>query len=229
MNFKYLCQQYDLGRFLEASELKPGTASRVWKMDTEGGAFLVRTLRDREQGEREWNTYRSLRDGGFASMPAIVVPCVEQGGACYQVQVYLAGSMPNPAQPGIAVAMARLARELACALPEGVIHGDLGPWNLLECEDGRLAVIDLGSVRQGDPYFDYASLLGGVINHTSAETRKSVCGDFLRELDCDRDRLLNQLCLWAEQGIAEWQDRSEKMVSRFINARNWAEENLHEL
>ena len=229
MNFKYLCQQYNLGRFLSAVELDPGTASRVWKLDTEGGIFLVRTLCDREQGEREWNIYRSLRDGGFTAMPAVVVPCVEQGGACYQVQEYLAGSMPHPDQPGVAAAMARLAKNLSHAMPEGMIHGDFGPWNLLEREDGRLAVIDFGSVRQGDPYFDYASLLGGVINHTPAEVRKSVCGDFLRELDCDRDRLLNQLCLWAELGIAEWQERSEKMVSRFINARNWAEENLHEL
>ena len=229
MNFKYLCQQYNLGRFLSATELDPGTESRVWKLDTVGGTFLVRTLRDREQGEREWNIYRSLWDGGFAAMPAIVVPCVEQGGVCYQVQEYLTGSMPHPDQPGMAAAMARLAKDLSRAMPEGMIHGDFGPWNLLLCADGRLVVIDFGSVRQGDPYFDYASLLGGVINHTPAEQRRVVCGDFLRELNCDRDRLLNLLCLWAEQGIAEWRERSEKMVFRFINARTWAEENLHEL
>lgn len=229
MNFKYLCQQYNLGRFLGAAELDPGTESRVWKLDTEGGAFLVRTLRDREQGQQEWDVYRALRSGGFAAMPAILVPCAEQGGVCYQVQEHLTGTMPDPAEPGVAATMARTAKELAAAMPAGMIHGDLGPWNMLLHDNGQLAVIDFGELRQGDPCFDFASLFGGVINHTPADLRRQVCGEFLHELACDRERLLEQLRLWAEQGIEEWQDRSEKMVSRFINARTWAEENLHEL
>ena len=229
MNFKYLCTQYQLGRFQRVTELNTGTSSQVWKLDTDGGAFLVRTLRDKEQGEREWKIFRHLRGCCFNAMPTILVPCVEQNGVCCQVQEYLSGSMPDPSRPGAAVAMARLAREMACALPEGVIHGDLGPWNLLLCEDERLRVIDFGEARCGDPYFDYASLFGGVINHTPAEQRKAVCGEFLRELDCDRKHLLEQLNCWAEQGIEAWSGRSEKMVSRFINARNWAEEYIYEL
>lgn len=229
MNFKYLCQQYNLGRFCRAEELNPGTAARVWKLETDSGLFLVRTLKDEIQGQREWDIHRHLRAHGFTAMPAVLVPCVEQGGACYQVQEYLTGSMPEPSRPGAAAAMAHLAREMACTLPEGMIHGDLGPWNLLLCEDGRLRVIDFGEARRGDPYFDYASLFGGVINHTPAEQRKAVCGEFLRELDCDHSHLLEQLNCWAEQGIEAWSGRSGKMVSRFINARNWAEENLHEL
>ena len=85
MNFKYLCQQYNLGRFQSAAELTSGTVSRVWKLDTDCGPFLVRTLTGREQGEREWKLFRHLRDRGFAAMPAIVVPVLEQGGVWYQV------------------------------------------------------------------------------------------------------------------------------------------------
>jgi hypothetical protein len=71
--------------------------------------------------------------------------------------------------------------------------------------------------------------LAGVINHTAPALRKSVCGAFVRELDCDRTHLLEQLRLWAQQGIANWTGRDESMVSRFINAREWAEEHLYEL
>ena len=285
MNFKYLCQQYDLGRFLDASELKPGTASRVWKMDTEGGAFLVRTLRDREQGEREWNIYRSLRDGGFASMPAIVVPCVEQGGACYQVQEYCPGTRPDPAAPGVAGAIARTVKELTlslahCPFIDGadrfdlaeawqrgkeywplletgmtlqqaeqmvlrcctileqdvqVIHGDLGPWNMMVDGQGAVSVIDFGEARIGDPYFDFASALGGLINHTPADLRPLVCREFLDELGSDRGRLLEQLRLWVWRGLAQWAILAgngvpgAKMAARFINALHWAEENLYDL
>ena len=229
MNFKYLCQQYNLGRFLGVSELESGTVSRVWKLDTDSGAFLVRTLRDREQGQREWDICRHLRKGGFTAMPSILVPCAEQGGICYQVQEYLTGSMPHPDQPGVAAAMARLVKQLMAAMPQGMIHGDLGPWNILQCENGRLVVIDLGEAREGDSYFDCASMLAGVINHTPPALRESICGAFVRELDCDRTYLLEQLRLWAEQGIENWTGRNEAMVSRFINAREWAEEHLYEL
>ena len=141
--------------------------------------------------------------------------------------------MPDPARPGVAAAMANIARELAAALAdwsEGpLIHGDLGPWNMLQCEDGRLVVIDFGEAKFGNPYFDYATLLGGVINHTPAERRAAVCRDFLRELDCDRGKLLEQLRRWAEQGVQYWQEKNKKMVARFYHALNWAEENLYDL
>ena len=227
MNFKYLCQQYNLGRFLSATELNPGTRSRVWKLETDLGAFLVRTLAHKEQGEREWELYRRLRAGGFAAMSAILVPCFEQGGGWYQVQEHLAGTMPHPAQS--AAAMAQLAAALAKAMPQGMIHGDLGPWNMLQLSDGRMVVIDFGAACPGDPYFDFASLFAGVINHTPAEQRKAVCGQFLRELNCDRTHLLEQLHLWAEQGKTRWAGVNDAMAARFDNALNWAKEYIHEL
>ena len=290
MNFKYLCQQYDLGRFLDASELKPGTASRVWKMDTEGGVFLVRTLRDREQGEREGMIVRCLRAAGFDRCPAVLTtaqgaPMTALDGVWYQVQEYCPGTRPDPAAPGIAGAIARTVKELTlslahCPFIDGadrfdlagawqrgkeywplletgmtlqqaeqmvlrcctileqdvqVIHGDLGPWNMMVDGQGAVSVIDFGEARMGDPYFDYASALGGIINHTGPEGRVSACRGFLAVLDPDRDRLLEQLRLWVWRGLAQWAILAgngvpgAKMAARFINALHWAEENLYDL
>lgn len=229
MNFKYLCQQYDLGRLRRAAELSSGTVARVWKLETDGGLFLVRTLRDEAQGRREWEIFRHLRANGFTATPAIVVPCFEQEGQWGQVQEFCDGTRPDPAAPGVAAAMARTLRELARCMPEGLIHGDLGPWNMVRREDGSLFVIDFGSAREGDPYFDYASAFGGIINHTSPEFRPRICREFLEELQADRSHLLTQLALWAEEGIDRWTGTNEKMVSRFYHARNWAEENLRGL
>lgn len=229
MNFKYLSQQYNLGNFRSAVERNPGTVSRVWKLDTDSGTYLVRTLTDREQGEREWSIYRHLREHGFANLPAIVVPVLEQGGVCYQVQEYLEGTMPDPALPGMASALADVAKRLSRALPEGMIHGDLGLWNMLLCADGRLMVIDFGEACPGDPLFDAATLFAAIINHTAPEGRRAVCSAFLRELDCDRARLLEQVHSWAEQGKRRWAGVNEAMTARFDHALSWAKEHIYEL
>ena len=233
MNFKYLCDQYQLGRFRSVEQQTPGTVARVWRLETDNGIYLVRTLRDREQGELEWNIHQHLRSRGFTAMPAILVPYIEQGGLWVQVQEYLFGTTPDPARPGVAAAMAGLVKELAATLsdyPGGtLIHGDLGPWNLLQCEDGRLMVVDFGETCPGDPYFDYASLFAGVINHTSPEQRKRVCREYVGALNCDRTRLLEQLRRWAEQGVTRWSGKNETMIARFHHAVHWAEENLHDL
>lgn len=229
MNFKYLCQQYNLGRFQSAAELTSGTVSRVWKLDTDCGPFLVRTLTGREQGEREWKLFRHLRDRGFAAMPAIVVPVLEQGGVWYQVQEYLEGAMPDPALPGMASALADMAKGLSRALPEGMIHGDLGLWNLLLCADGRLMVIDFGEACPGDSLFDAATLFAAIINHTAPEQRTAVCGAFLREMNCDKNLLLEQVHNWAEQGKARWAGVNEAMTARFDHALSWAKEHIYEL
>jgi len=229
MNFEHLCEQYQLGCFHSAAQLSSGTASRVWKLETDRGIFAVRTLKDCEQGEREENVYRQLRGNGFTRMPAILVPRFEQEGLWYQIQEYRRGIRPDPAQPAMAAEMAQMAKELSAAMPNGMIHGDLGPWNLLLDESGVLCVIDFGEVRQGDPYFDFATLFAGIINHTSSELRKQVCGDFLQELNCDRTCLMEQLHIWAEQGKRRWAGVNDTMAARFDHALNWAKEHLYEL
>ena len=72
-----------------------------------------------------------------------------------------------------------------------VIHGDLGPWNLLFTPDRELLVIDFGQARMGDPYFDVASLLGGLVNHAPQERRAKACEEFLDE--CQLHMPLNLL------------------------------------
>ena len=227
MNFKYLCERYQLGRFRGAAQVGSGTSSQVWRLETDGGIYAVRTLKDRGQGEREQRIFRHLRANGFTQTPAIVIPYFEQGGLWYQVQEYRSGNRPDPTAPGMAKAMAQTVKRLAQAMPEGMIHGDLGPWNMLCVEDGSLIVIDFGEARQGDPCFDYATLFAGIVNHTPPELRDRVCGAFLKELDCDRTHLLEQVRIWAEQGKARW--AGTDMETRFDRALNWAKEHLYEL
>lgn len=230
MNFEYIFKLYGLIPLHLTQPLSPGTEAEVWKIDTTEGAFLLRSLRDKTQGEREWVICRSLpRSLCPAILPGLDgAPAVELDGVWYQVQEYLEGGMPDPSLPGMAAAMARAAKTLAAHMPAGLIHGDLGPWNMLSTPGG-LRVVDFGAARTGDPYFDFAALFGGIINHTPAEVRSQVCGEFLRELDCHRPHLLTQLELWAEEGISRWTGKSEKMVARFEHALKWAKENIYEL
>lgn len=125
-----------------------------------------------------------------------------------------------------------------CVIPEQdiqVIHGDLGPWNMIDNGHGAIFVIDFGEARMGDPYFDLASALGGIINHTPADLRQPVCQEFLDELAPDRQRLLDQLRLWVWRGLAQWAILAGKgisgarMAARFCNALKWAEENIYDL
>ena len=137
--------------------------------------------------------------------------------------------MPVPGRPGVAARVAQTVRELAANMPEGLIHGDLGLWNMLTRADGTIVVIDFGNAREGDPCFDYATVLGSMINHSSDLNRADVCREFLAELGADRGHLLAQLRLWAEEGISRWSGRNDKMAARFYHALNWAEEHIHEL
>lgn len=126
--------------------------------------------------------------------------------------------------------------EQCCRLPDRdrqVIHGDLGPWNLLQSPESGLLVIDFGEARMGDPYFDLAALLGGLVNHAPPELRENVCGGFLdecrRHIPLDLPRLREQLVLWAWRGLAQcvrsgpaWSG----MAARFYHALTWAKEEL---
>ena len=232
MNFEHFCNLYSLGALHSARSLSGGTVSRVWRLETEQGVFLLRTLTGRDQGEREWAITRTLSKNGFPRFPAIRTaggaPCTELNGVWYQVQELVDGDMPDPTLPGVAAAMGQTVKELASCMPEGLIHGDLGPWNMLSTPDG-LFVIDFGAVREGDSYFDFAAAFAGVINHTPPEDRARACGEFLRGAEADPARLLSQLRLWAQEGIARWTGKNDRMVSRFINALSWAEENVYEL
>ena len=134
------------------------------------------------------------------------------------------------------LAQADRAVERCAALPERerqVIHGDLGPWNLLQTPEGELLVIDFGQARMGDPYFDLASLLAGMVNHTPPARREAVCGEFLavyrRHAPLDRPRLLEQLALWAWRGLARCAQAGPgwaQMAGRFWNGLHWLEEHL---
>ena len=232
MNFEYFCTLYHLGALHSATPLPGGTMSQVWQLETETGTFLLRTLTGREQGEREWAVTRTLSANGFTRFPAIRTvgdtPCTEAEGVWYQVQEWMTGDMPDPTRPGLAFAMGQTVKELTRCMPEGLIHGDLGPWNMLSTPDG-LFVIDFGSVREGDSRFDFAAAFAGIINHTPPEDRTRTCREFLRGAQTDPVRLLPHLHLWAEEGISRWTGKSDAMVSRFINALKWAEENAYEL
>ena len=286
MNFKYLCDQYQLGRFRSVAQRNPGTTAQVWQLETDFGTFLVRTLRDKRQGELEWNIHQHLRSRDFAAMPAIVVPYFEQGGLWYQVQEFCPGARPSPERTGTARRIASMVTQLmraaegctpvvdfpdrfdlasvwseyrinwpllelpltqdeadqwverlsAClAFDQQLIHGDLGLWNMLE-EDDKIRVIDFGEARRGDPYFDLASALAGLINHSTAESRKGNAAEFLaacrEHMTVNMERLTDQIFLWVWRGLAQcvrdpaaW----KQMAQRFYHALIWCEENLHEL
>ena len=286
MNFKYLCQQFDLGRFKAACPMAPGTVAQVWRLETDISTYLVRTLRDQEQGEREWSIHRHLRKHGFSSMPAILVPCFQQAGRWYQIQEFCSGDRPSLERPGTVGRIAVMVTELMKAaegctaamdvpdrfdlasvwsefrlnwpllelpLPQGdadrwverlsaltssnrqLIHGDLGLWNMLERKN-EIRVIDFGEARQGDPYFDLASALAGLINHSSPENRKQNAAEFLamcrERMTLDMERLENQVFLWVWRGLAQCVREPEawkNMAQRFYHALIWCKENLHEL
>ena len=141
MNIQKLCRLYGLSPLQTIVPVQPGTAAQVWRMTTADGAFLVRTLAGRDQGEREWTIFRHLAGQGFTQIPAILptadgTPSAELDGVWYQLQRYCPGAPPDPGQPGIPRAMARLAAQLEQALAaafEGtLIEGDaqaLSDWD----------------------------------------------------------------------------------------------------
>lgn len=291
MNFEHICRLYRLGALQSITPLRPGTVARVWKLETDSGPFLLRTLTGREQGEREWAIAEHLTARGFTRFPAIRTtedgaPYVEVDDIWCQVQEFSPGKMPDPAVPGTPAKIAETAVALiqalsSCSGKHGakdrfdltavwgeyrhnwplldlpipleeadrrasrlaslpvretqVIHGDLGLWNMLDGPEG-IRVIDFGEARLGDPYFDLASALGGLINHSTPEDRAKHVSEFLSacrdRMPLDRERLSQQLQLWVWRGLAQCVRAPEEwrnMAARFYNALSWAEENLHEL
>lgn len=288
MNFDYIYKLYGLSPLQPAQPLNPGTVAEVWKLETDKGPFLLRTLTGKEQGEREWAICQTLPPH---LCPAIFPgadgsPTVAAEGVWYQLQEYLDGDMPDPNTPGtpakIAETVVALTHALIGCSPASqaadrfdldtvwkehrqnwpmlelslpltdadrrvaeltalpvcgtqVLHGDLGLWNMLDTAKG-IRVIDFGEARMGDPYFDLASALGGLINHSTPELRLKNTGEFLSQcramMELDMSRLTNQLRLWVWRGLAQCVRSPEswkKMAGRFYNALIWCEENLHEL
>lgn len=231
--FQKICKAYGLGELKTYEKLQGGTEAQTWKL-TARGYFLVRTLRNREQGERELALSIHLIKRDFYGMAVVFdtedgQPALEVDGVWYQVQEFCPGYMPVPGRAGMPVRIARAVKELAAHMPEGMIHGDLGLWNMAVQPGGAIRILDFGSAREGDPYFDYATAFAGIINHTSDKTRMTACREFLAELDPDRERLLTQLKLWEEEGVSRWGGKNENMTKRFHHALRWAEEHIHEL
>lgn len=254
-----LAPLYGLGKWEDITPLRPGTASRVWRLSVGGRAYVLRTLPSREQGERQYRLCRHLGSQGFLHTPAILPaldgsPCALLDGKWYHLQAFCPGRRPDPAVPGetalavssalgllgalrdcpaiaaadrfglsqvwaenrrfwneaaLGMPLSQADEEVAalCApspVPSQVIHGDLGPWNLL-LDEGAVFVIDFGEARMGDAYFDLASLLGGLLNHTPEPLRPAVLEEFLAAAgQVDHSRLLAQLRLWVWRGVAWW-------------------------
>lgn len=107
-----------------------------------------------------------------------------------------------------------------------VIHGDLGPWNMLE-NCGRLCVIDFGEARMGDAYYDLASAFAGLLNHAPTERRDGLAAEYLAAAGVDRSELKEQLELWIWRGFARCAAEGQNgMVRRLLNVRRWAEKYL---
>lgn len=107
-----------------------------------------------------------------------------------------------------------------------VIHGDLGPWNMLDA-DGRLRIIDFGEARMGEAYFDLASAFAGLLNHAPKAQRDTLAAEFLAAAGAELPRLREQLSLWIWRGFA-WAAAAGQtgMLPRLHNVRSWMEQNL---
>ena len=131
----------------------------------------------------------------------------------------------------------RAVARLAAAEEAGrVIHGDLGPWNMVD--DGEtVRVIDFGAARLGDPYFDLAAALGGIVNHAEDEERGESVKEFLDACRVllpgfDGRRLKEQFFLWTWRGLAACAlpgGLGPAMARRFYHALQWGEETFREL
>ena len=109
---------------------------------------------------------------------------------------------------------------------EQVIHGDLGPWNMLEiC--GELCVIDFGEARMGDPYYDLASAFAGLLNHAPADQRDPLAEEFLAAAGVTLPELREQLDLWIWRGFARCAAENQTgMIRRLNHVRSWMENHL---
>lgn len=130
--------------------------------------------------------------------------------------------------------VARLLAEESCETR--LIHGDLGIWNMVETESGDLLIVDFGDSCWGDPYYDLAAALCGIVNHSGEQARRGSAEEFLsvcrERMAVDVDRLAGQVRLWAWRGMARCLQESnnwKEMAQKFWFALNWMEENLHDL
>lgn len=220
MTPQLLSRLYALGDCSPLIPLSPGTESRIWRFASGRGDYLLRTLPSREQGDLQYRISRHLARQGFCWTPTILPaadgsPCVLWEGTWYHVQTFLPGRRPGAATPSLAARTAQLTLHLHRALaevptpdgPRPFIHGDLGPWNLLS-SGGRLWVVDFSAARPGEPYYDLASLLAGLLNHGEDALRPRLLSAFLAAMEesapCDLPLLSAQLRRWSEDTLARW-------------------------
>ena len=114
-----------------------------------------------------------------------------------------------------------------------VIHGDMGLWNLLLDPNGTIWVIDFGEARMGDPYFDIASLLCGLLHQVPPERRWQTCSEFLaaygEQSPLDRCQLAEQMELWEWRALAQCARQGAAMAAAaagFLHTLVWVKENL---
>lgn len=114
-----------------------------------------------------------------------------------------------------------------------VIHGDLGPWNLLFTPDRELLVIRLWAGPDGRPLLRRGLPAGWTGEPRPARAPAKACEEFLDEcqlhMPLNLARLRSQLELWVWRGLAQCvcsgPDWAE-MAARFYNALTWAKEAL---
>lgn len=127
---------------------------------------------------------------------------------------------------GISLREAERAVETCLGFPQRrtqVIHGDLGPWNMLDA-DGVLRIIDFGEARMGEPCFDLASALAGVLNHAPAAMRDVLAEEYLAAAGADASAMREQLLLWVWRGYAWCAAAGQTgMLGRLQNVRSWME------
>ncbi|MDR0342493.1 MAG: aminoglycoside phosphotransferase family protein, partial [Nocardiopsaceae bacterium] len=118
------------------------------------GLELVPRPLGRDQAGREVLSYLPGRDQGWPFIPEILAPAgaAELGRVAARLRRAFAGYRCPPD-----------ARwQFAAGAPgpgEAIQHGDLGPWNLLWGDDGRVSgVLDWDYAQPGDPWFDTGHL-----------------------------------------------------------------------
>jgi tetratricopeptide (TPR) repeat protein len=145
-----------VGRFELVRELGRGGFGVVWEARDRqlGRSVAFKAVRPGDRaGAREERLLREAEAAARLSHPNVVT--LHEAGQCehgpYLVLELLRGQTlsgrlaqgPVPVREALRIAV-EIARALAHAHAEGVVHRDLKPGNVFLCDDGRVKVLDLG-------------------------------------------------------------------------------------